>query len=104
MAHNRTGQNIGYGRAYVCITSLPHLLQAPNSFIPASFVHVYRCCVVEDGTPLPVVIRLGFYIHHADQKDKAKRHKIDKKNEKPDAGVEPATLRLDQSPLGEGET
>jgi hypothetical protein len=27
-----------------------------------------------------------------------------KKGAKPDAGVEPATLRLDQSPLLEGET
>jgi hypothetical protein len=94
MAHNRTGQNIGYGRAYVCITSLPHLLQAPNSFIPGSFVHVYRCCVVEDGTPLPVVIRLGFYIFHTfttltkkiKQKDKTCT-KSTKKNEKPDAEV-----------------
>jgi hypothetical protein len=37
-------------------------------------------------------------------KDHKIRLKKQKEDIKPDAGVEPATLRLDQSPLLEGET
>jgi hypothetical protein len=38
------------------------------------------------------------------EKRRPKSKKTAKKDTKPDAGVEPATLRLDQSPLLEGET
>jgi hypothetical protein len=40
---------------------------------------------------------------HVTKKHK-RRFKKQKEDMKPDAGVEPATLRLDQSPLLEGET
>jgi hypothetical protein len=95
----------------VCITSLPHPLQAPNSFIPASFAHVYWCCVVEDRTPLPVVIRLGFHILPTfttpAKKMGAKRlqvHKVDKKECKARCGGRTRNLEIGSIAFGEGET